>query len=83
VLFKPFLQVPGSAPILGRTRGGKERKLVYGQGGSTRTRLVDMTDRERQSLVLDDSEILQLGRRAAAIEQHYGCPMDMEWARTE
>jgi len=81
VVFKPLLAVPGSEPVIERTRGAKERKLVYGQGGSARTRLVDTTGRERQALVLADAQILQLGRWAAAIESHYGRPMDMEWAR--
>ena len=31
--------------------------------------------------MLSDDEILVLARWAATIEQHYGCPMDMEWAR--
>jgi pyruvate,water dikinase len=81
VVFKPLLAVPGSEPVIERTRGTKERKLIYGQGGSARTRLVDTTGRERQAMVLADAEILQLGRWAAAIEAHYGRPMDMEWAR--
>jgi pyruvate,water dikinase len=42
---------------------------------------VDNTDEERSSFVLDDNEILQLGCWAAAIEAHYGQPMDMEWAK--
>ncbi|MCG2622174.1 phosphoenolpyruvate synthase [Arthrobacter sp. I2-34] len=81
VLFKPLLRDPEIVPILERSRGAKERKLVYGRGGSARTRLLDTTERERHALVLDDGEILQLGRWAAAIEDHYGCPMDMEWAK--
>ena len=31
--------------------------------------------------MLSDDEILTLARWAVAIEAHYGCPMDMEWAR--
>jgi pyruvate,water dikinase len=31
--------------------------------------------------VLENAEILQLARWAAAIERHYGRPMDMEWAK--
>ncbi|MGC1347255.1 MAG: PEP/pyruvate-binding domain-containing protein, partial [Methyloceanibacter sp.] len=33
------------------------------------------------SLVLTDAEILQLARSACVIERHYGCPMDIEWAK--
>ncbi|WP_139007366.1 phosphoenolpyruvate synthase [Arthrobacter crystallopoietes] len=81
LVFKPLLQIPGCFPVIETTRGAKERKLIYGQGGTARTRLVDTTRRERRALVLNEGEILQLGRWAAAIEQHYGCPMDMEWAK--
>jgi pyruvate, water dikinase len=31
--------------------------------------------------VLDDKDILQLARWACIIEEHYGRPMDMEWAK--
>jgi pyruvate,water dikinase len=31
--------------------------------------------------VLGDAEILELARQAKIIEDHYGTPMDMEWAR--
>ncbi|KAJ9419555.1 phosphoenolpyruvate synthase [Fusarium oxysporum] len=36
---------------------------------------------EQAAYVLEDEEILQLSRWACLIEEHYGCPMDMEWAR--
>jgi pyruvate,water dikinase len=36
---------------------------------------------ERAAFVLSDPEILTLARWAATIEAHYGCAMDMEWAR--
>lgn len=42
---------------------------------------VDSTDADQASFCLDDDEILQLGRRASQIENHYGRPMDMEWAK--
>jgi hypothetical protein len=31
--------------------------------------------------VLSDEEILDLARMAKTIEEHYGLPMDMEWAK--
>lgn len=81
LVYKPLLGRNGFAPIIERTRGEKERKMVYGRGGSARTRLVDTSDRERKALVLTDSEVLQLARWAVAIEDHYRTPMDMEWAK--
>lgn len=81
LVYKPLLGRNGFAPIIERTRGEKERKMVYGRGGSARTRLVDTSDRERKALVLTDSEVLQLARWAVTIEDHYRTPMDMEWAK--
>ncbi|WP_336711807.1 phosphoenolpyruvate synthase [Arthrobacter sp. USHLN218] len=81
LVYKPLLGRDGFAPIIERTRGEKERKMVYGRGGSLRTRLVDTSERERRALVLADGEVLQLARWAVAIEDHYRTPMDMEWAK--
>jgi len=81
VLFKPLLDDDRYAPIIGRSIGRKEMKLVYGEDAGEPTRLVETGDAERRAPVLDDDAILVLGRWAVAIEKHYGRPMDMEWAR--
>ena len=82
-VFKPLLDEPDLTPIISKTRGRKERKTVYAEhtptGSGTHT--VDTTPQERATYMLDDAEILQLARWAVAIEQHYGMPMDMEWAK--
>ena len=36
---------------------------------------------ERAEFVLNDQDILTLARWACVIEDHYGCPMDMEWTK--
>ncbi|KAL5089549.1 hypothetical protein Trisim1_005242 [Trichoderma cf. simile WF8] len=79
-VFKPLLSSPNLSPILEKKRGDKGIKLVYGDQ-HTPTRNVPTSKAERQAFVLSDCEILQLGRWACTIEQHYGCPMDMEWAK--
>jgi pyruvate,water dikinase len=81
VVFKPLLAREGLLPIVDKSLGGKARKLVYARGGSARTETVATTQKERQSFVLGDAEILQLARWAVVIEAHYGRPMDMEWAK--
>jgi pyruvate,water dikinase len=81
VVFKPLLAQPKLKPIIEKRSGAKERKLVYGTRDGKTTRNVSTSLRERQSFVLDDAEILTLARWATAIEQHYGRPMDMEWAK--
>ena len=81
VVFKPLLAQAGTAPIIDKDLGGKTFRMIYGDGGSHRTRIVETTAQERQAFVLDDADIIQLARWAVAIETHYQRPMDMEWAK--
>jgi len=81
LVFKPALDDPAKVPILEMQRGEKRVKMVYAEGGSARTALVETTGRERDSFVLSASEILALARWGVAIERHYGRPMDIEWAK--
>jgi pyruvate,water dikinase len=81
LVFKPLLEQPGAAPIIDRTLGAKARTMVYSQGGTERTRIVETPARKRRAFVLGDAEILELARWAVQVEKHYGRPMDMEWAR--
>ena len=79
-VYKPFLDKPGLVPILEKKLGDKEKKMIYAKDG-TMTRNVPTSKAERGRFVLSDPEILDLARMAATIEDHYGCPMDMECAR--
>lgn len=81
MVFKPLLAEAELRPIIERKCGGKALKMVLAQGGSRRTAIIETTAAERQQLVLDEDEILQLARWAGKIEAHYGRPMDMEWAK--
>ncbi|WP_404405177.1 phosphoenolpyruvate synthase [Pelagibacterium halotolerans] len=79
-VFKPLLAEPGRVPVIEKKRGAKAIKMIYGRGEMP-TRVVPTSKAEREQYVLADDEILTLARWAVAIEEHYGCPMDMEWAR--
>lgn len=79
-VFKPLLTDSSVEPIIGKKRGRKEQKLIYATGEKP-TRNVPTSKAERLAFVLEDKEILLLARWATAIEAHYGCPMDMEWAK--
>ncbi|MCM2475986.1 phosphoenolpyruvate synthase [Rhizobium sp. CG5] len=79
-VFKPLLDKPDLVPIIEKKRGAKEIKMIYAVG-ETPTRNVPTSKVERAAYVLSDPEIVTLARWAATIEAHYGCPMDMEWAR--
>ncbi|MQS07704.1 phosphoenolpyruvate synthase [Streptomyces alkaliphilus] len=80
-VFKPLLEMSGTVPVISRTIGSKLSKVVYGEPGDEPTVTVPTTPAERAARVLDDEEILLLARWAVAIEEHYGCPMDIEWAK--
>jgi Phosphoenolpyruvate synthase/pyruvate phosphate dikinase len=81
LVFKPLLEQPGASPIIEKSLGAKARKMVYSHGGSARTRIVNTPVRQQHAFVLSETEIVDLARWAALVEQHYGRPMDMEWAR--
>lgn len=78
-VYKPFLDNPDLTPILEKRLGAKEIKMIHAHDGTPTN--VPTSKSERKSFVLDDAEILELSRYAKTIEQHYGQPMDMEWAR--
>jgi len=79
---KPQLAA-GFPAIIRRTLGSKQQRMVFdaqrSAGRSTRIEAVPDSDRMRFSL--SDADVLQLARYAVSIEQHYGCPMDIEWGR--
>lgn len=81
MVFKPLLAQRRKHPIIGKACGKKAEKIVYSRNKKTPTAIRATTKSERNSFVLAGSEILQLARWACALEEHYGCPMDMEWAK--
>ncbi|WP_067731997.1 phosphoenolpyruvate synthase [Novosphingobium naphthalenivorans] len=81
IVFKPLLGKPSVKPIIEKALGAKATKMIYAEGGSKRTRLVETTPAEQRKYVLADSDIVELGSWAATVEQHYGRPMDIEWAK--
>lgn len=86
VVFKPTLK-QGHRPILRKSVGTKEWKLIYDLGGGRMTRNLPTSPEDRVRLTLNDDEILTLARWACIIEDHYSqkrgvdSPMDMEWAK--
>ena len=80
-VYKPLLSEPSLSPIVGKKLGGKGLKMIYTNDGDHPTKNVPTSKAERASFVLSDHEILTLSRWACVIEQHYGQPMDIEWAK--
>ncbi|MFP4063196.1 MAG: phosphoenolpyruvate synthase, partial [Halochromatium sp.] len=82
LVFKPLLENASLTPIIARQPGGKAQKMVYAEANSEDpTVLTETSEDEQRALVLSDAEILSLARWAVTIEDHYGKPMDMEWAK--
>ena len=80
-VYKPFLANKALTPIVKKSLGSKEIKMIYAGTTSGETKNVPTSKAERAAFVLSDAEILDLARMATTIEAHYGLPMDMEWAR--
>jgi len=80
-VFEPTLrQAQGKLykPIISRTLGTKEKKLIYAKKG---TRNVRVSKQDQRKFALTDEEILTLARWIVLIEDHYKRPMDVEWAK--
>jgi len=76
-VFKPTLKA-GKMAILQRRLGAKQHTMVYAEVGSTLNK--DTPEEQRDRFTLNDEEVLQLAKWCVAIEEHYGMPMDIEWA---
>ncbi|HSR89033.1 MAG TPA: phosphoenolpyruvate synthase [Candidatus Udaeobacter sp.] len=68
----------GFKSIISKHLGSKEVKLVYGAVG-TKQEKVKTSDQKQYCLT--DDEVLQLAKWGVIIEEHYGHPMDIEWAK--
>jgi len=78
---KPTLAA-GRPAILRRTLGHKAIRMIYAPEGSANPVVTEeVPEAERIRFSLTDAEVTDLARQAVLIEQHYGRPMDIEWAK--
>jgi len=72
----------GRPAVLRRNVGAKAIKMIYDQSAEAErpVRIVEVPAEERQRFCLTDAQIEELARQALVIEEHYGRPMDVEWA---
>ena len=79
---KPTLEA-GRFAVLRRNLGSKMIKMVYGEAAETgkSVETVDVSPEERRQFCINDEEVMALARQAMIIEEHYGRPMDIEWAK--
>jgi len=85
-VFKPCLQ-KNFKPIIQKTLGSKEIKMVYTVEGESSTKNVPVSAFERSNFILSDEEVIRLAQWGVRIEDHYSkkaghqVPMDIEWAK--
>lgn len=80
-VFKPTLR-QGKNALIQKRLGEKAKTMVYAPQGAEESTVNENTPAEKQQqFVLSDPEIGKLARWALLIEEHYGKPMDIEWAK--
>jgi len=79
-VYKPALAA-GRPAILRRGLGSKQVRMVYADDPAERVATEEVPDALRQTFCLSDADVEALARMAVTIEQHYGRPMDVEWAK--
>jgi pyruvate,water dikinase len=81
-VYKPALR-DGHHSILRRTLGAKAIKMIYAPAAQADKRVltVDVPEADRMRFCISDADLIELSRQALVIEDHYGCPMDIEWGK--
>ena len=78
---KPML-AEGYRTVLRRRLGDKAVKMIFVDGDAKHTtRNVPTPRADRDQFCLTDGDVLELADSAVRIENHYGRPMDIEWAK--
>ena len=68
----------GHQVVLRRRLGTKAKTMVVGDDGPTN---IPTVPEDRRRFSITDREVLELAGLAMVIEEHYGRPMDIEWAK--
>ncbi len=79
-VYKPTLR-QGKPAILRRALGSKALRMVYSDTPGERVRTEDTPAELRGKFSITDADVQELSKQALVIEQHYGRPMDVEWAK--
>ena len=78
--YKPNLR-SGKPAVLRRQIGAKQQRMVYSDAPGERVRIEPLPEELRRAFSITDADVEELGRQALTIEEHYGRPMDIEWAK--
>jgi len=68
-----------SLKIVERRLSHKTSKIVY-DPVARKNKTVQLTGEEADTMSINDEEAIELAKLALKIEEHYGRPMDIEWA---
>ena len=79
-VFKPTLR-EGKPAVLRRSLGAKQQRMVYSNQPGERVRIEETPAADRNRFCINDEDVQELSKQALLIEQHYGRPMDIEWAK--
>ena len=79
-VYKPTLR-QGRHAVLRRTLGSKLIRMVYSDVDGERVRTEETPAPLRSRFSISDGDVEELARQSLVIEQHYGRPMDIEWAK--
>jgi pyruvate,water dikinase len=79
-VFKPTLKA-GKPALLRRSLGAKQQRMVYSDKPGERVRIEETPAELRNRFCISDEDVQELAKQALVIEQHYGRPMDIEWAK--
>ncbi len=87
LVYKPFIDT-ASQPIISHKLGSKNKTMVF--SALSENDIVkpedavintNTTEEKSNTFILNDNEVIQLAKWAELIREHYGCHMDIEWAK--
>lgn len=74
----------GKKAVIRKTMGSKQQKMIYAQNNNPNQDSIHRENVEpsaQKQFCLNDNDLEFLAKQALLIESHYGCPMDIEWAK--
>jgi len=79
-LYKPNIQ-SNKPSVLRKHLGSKMQKMIYSEKKEERVCVVPVSQEMQRKFALTDDDLMILGKQVFLIEQHYRCPVDVEWAK--
>lgn len=81
---KPMLSM-GKTAIIRKNLGSKRIKKSFSDQSTcgAPTQIIGVATAERHRFSLSNEDILKLARYAVSLERHYGCPMEIEWGKSD